>query len=90
MAEEEDEMAKGQRYERGVRRHSYKALPLPFRIRGFLGNRSRDLRFSEFSATEGGPLPGLSRKARPAPLIDHRNRLLLAEYSPTSPPTVMA
>ena len=50
MAKEEEEMAKGQRYERGVRRRSYKALPPPFRIRGFLGNRSRDLRFSELSA----------------------------------------
>ena len=50
-AEEEDEMVKGQRYESGVRRRSYKALPPLFRIRGFLGNRSRDLRFSEFSAT---------------------------------------
>ena len=60
MVEEEDEMAKGQRYERGVRRRSYKALPPPFRILGFLGNRSRDLRFSEFPAIESGPLPGPS------------------------------
>jgi hypothetical protein len=63
MAEEEDEMVKRQRYERGVRRRSYKALPPPFRIRGFLGNRSRDLRFSEFPTTEGGPLPGPSHSS---------------------------
>ena len=68
MAEEEDEMAKGQRYERGVRRCSYKALPPPFRIRGFLGNCSRDLRFSEFSATEGGLLTRPSRS--PAHIAD--------------------
>ena len=44
-------MAKWQRWERRVRRRSYKALPPPFRIRGFLGNHSHDLRLSEFSAT---------------------------------------
>ena len=44
-------MAKWQRWEHGVRQRSYKALPPPFRIRGFLGNRSRYLCFSEFSAT---------------------------------------
>ena len=65
MAKEEEEMTKGQRYERGVRQRGYIALPLPFRILGFLGNRSRDLRFSEFSATEGGPLPGLSHSPNP-------------------------
>ena len=51
-------MAKWQRWERVVRRRSYKALPQPFRIQGFLGNRSRDFCHPEFSATEGGPLPG--------------------------------
>ena len=50
-AEEEDEMAKWKRWERGVRLHSYKALSPPFRIRGFLGNCSHDLCLSEFSAT---------------------------------------
>jgi len=35
MAEEEDEMAKGQRYERGVRWCSYKALPHLFAFKGF-------------------------------------------------------
>ena len=49
MAEEEDEMAKWQRWERGGRQRRYKALSPPFRIQGFLGNRSRDLRRSEFS-----------------------------------------
>jgi len=35
MDEEEDEMAKGRRYERGVRRRSYKALPHLFAFEGF-------------------------------------------------------
>ena len=52
-------MAKGQRCECGVRRHSYKALPPPFRIRGFLGNRFRDLRFSEFPQLKVGRYLGL-------------------------------
>ena len=47
-AKDEDRMAKWRRYERGKRRRSYKALSPPFRIRGFLGNRSCDLRPSEF------------------------------------------
>ena len=48
-AEDEDGMAKWRRYERGMRRHNYKALSPPFRIRGFLGNRSYNLCPSEFS-----------------------------------------
>ena len=35
MAEEEDEMAKWQMWERGVRRRSYKALPHLFAFEGF-------------------------------------------------------
>ena len=34
-AEEEDEMAKWQRWEHGVRRRSYKALPPPLAFKGF-------------------------------------------------------
>ena len=34
-AEEEDEVAKWQRWEHGVRRHSYKALPPLFAFKGF-------------------------------------------------------
>ena len=34
-AEEEDEVAKWQRWERGVRRRSYKALPPLFAFKGF-------------------------------------------------------
>ena len=35
MAEEEDKMAKGQRYEHEVRQRSYKALPHLFAFEGF-------------------------------------------------------
>jgi hypothetical protein len=42
-------VAEWQRWERGMRRRSYKALSPPFRIRGFLGNCSHDLRPYEFS-----------------------------------------
>ena len=64
-AEDEDGMAKWQRYERGMRRRSYKALSPPFRIREFLGNRSRGLRLSEFSNAAYGPLLRLSRNRSP-------------------------
>ena len=62
-------MAKWQRWERGMRRCSYKALSPPFRIRGFLGNRSRDLRLSKFSDAAYGPLPGLLRNRGPCRLF---------------------
>jgi len=42
-----------------------------FHNRGFLGNLSRDLRLSEFSAAAYGPLHGLSR--------NRSRQLLLAE-----------
>jgi len=84
-AEEEDEMTKWQRWERGVRRCSYKALPPPFHIRGFLGNRSHDLRLSEFSATARWAVTWAFAQPRPISPIYHRNWLLLAEYSPISP-----
>ena len=38
--EEEDEVAKWQRWERGVRRRSYKETIPTFRIQGFLENRT--------------------------------------------------
>ena len=88
--EEEDEMAKWQRWERGVRWHSYKALPPPFRIRGLLGNHSHDLCFSEFSATARWAVTWAFAQPRPVSPIYLRNLLWLAEYSPTSPPTVTA
>ena len=53
-------MTKWQRWERGVRRRSFKALPPPFRIRGFLGNHSHDLRPNS-PQQQSGLLPGLSR-----------------------------
>ena len=40
-------------------RHYYKALSPPLCIQGFLGNRSRDLRRSDFSDVVYGPLLGL-------------------------------
>ena len=47
-AEEEDEVAKWQRWERGVRRYSYKALPHLSHSRVF-GKPLHDLRLSAFS-----------------------------------------
>ena len=37
---------KWKRWEWGMRQRRYKVFSPPFRIRGFLGNRSRDLRLS--------------------------------------------
>ena len=42
----------------GVQRRSYKALRQLCHGRGFLGNRSRDLRRSDFSDAAYGPLSG--------------------------------
>ena len=83
-------MAKWQRWECGVRWRSYKALPLSFRIRGFLGNRSHDWRLSEFSATARWAVTWAVAQPWPVSPIYLRNLLQLAEYSPTSPPTVTA
>ena len=63
--EEKDEMAKWQRWERGEQRRSYKALPPPFRIRGFLGNRSTICASLNSPKRRGGPLPGLPRDYNP-------------------------
>ena len=89
-AEEEDEMANLQRWDRGVWRRSYKALPPPFRIQGFLGNRSHDWSLSEFSATSSWAITWAFAQPRPVSPIYLRNLLWLTEYSSTSPPTVMA
>ena len=83
-------MAKWQRWERGVRRRSYKAFPPPFCIRGFLGNHSHDLRLSEFSAIAWWAVTWALAQRRSIPPIYFHNLLRLAEYSPISPPTVMA
>ena len=47
-AKDEDEVVKWQRWERGVRQHSYKALP-HFSHSGVFGKPLHDLRLSEFS-----------------------------------------
>ena len=53
---------KWKRWERGMRRHCYIGLSPPFRIQGFFGNRSRDLRRCDFSDAPNGTLNGLPRK----------------------------
>jgi len=54
-------MAKGQRYECGVWRHSYKALPHLFAFKGFW-ETAPTIGASPISPQQqGGPLPGLSR-----------------------------
>ena len=60
--DKEDDVRK---WERGMRRHCYKALSPFFVIQGFLGNRSRDLRRSEFSDAVCGPLPRPLRNHSP-------------------------
>ena len=75
---------KWKRWERGMRRHIYKALSPPFRIQGFLGNCSRDLRRSEFFDMAYGPLPGLLRNRSPRrPFI-----AAVSCYSLNSPPFI--
>ena len=54
-----------EKWERGMRRHCYKALSPFFVFQGFLGNCSRDLRRSEFSDAVCGPLPGPLRNCSP-------------------------
>ena len=83
-------MAKWQRWECGVWWRSYKALPPPFRIRGFLGNRSHDWRLSEFSATARWVVTWAFAQLQPVSPIYRRNLLLLIEYSLTSLPSIMA
>ena len=81
---------KWNRWERGLRRHYYIGPSPPFRIQGFFGNRSHDLRRSDFSDAANGPLPGLPRKPQPMALIYHCLQLLHAKISPTSPPFIEA
>jgi len=88
--EEEDEVAKWQRWERGVWRRSYIALPPLFRIQGFLGNRFRDLRLSEFSEMAWWAVTWAFAQLQPISPIYRRNLLLLNEYSLTSQSSAMA
>ena len=71
---------KWKRWERGMRRHCCKSLSPPFRIQGFLGNRSRDLRRFDFSDGVCGRLLGLLRNRSPCcPFI-----AAVSCYSPTN------
>ena len=61
-AEEEDEVAKWQRWEREVWQHSYKETVPTFRIQGFLGNHTILIyALSNSPKRRGGPLSGLPR-----------------------------
>ena len=82
VGEEEDEVAEWQRWERGVRRCSYKETIPTFRIQGFLGNRTMICVFLNSSKRRGGPLPGLLRPISP---ILRCNLVLHTDCSPTSP-----
>ena len=64
-AKEEDEMAKWQRWEHGVRRHSYKALPHPFAFEGFWETAPTIGASLNSPQQQGGPLPRLSRNHGP-------------------------
>ena len=61
-AEEEDEVAKWQRWEHGVWRRSYKETIPTFRIQGFLGNRTILIyALPNSPKRRGGPLSRLPR-----------------------------
>jgi len=90
MAKEGDKVAEWQTWERGVRRRSYIALPPLFRIQGFLGNRFRDLRLSEFSEMAWWAVTWAFAQLQPISPIFCHNLLLLTEYSPTSPQSIKA
>ena len=71
-AEEEDEVAKWQRWEHGVWRRSYKETIPTFRIQGFLGNRTLLIcALPNSPKRRGGPLSGLLCNYGPhRPLFD--------------------
>ena len=81
---------KWKRWEWGLRQHYYIGSSTPFRIQGFFGNCSHDLRRCDFSDAANGPLPGLPRKPQPMALIYRCLQLLHAEISPTSLPFIEA
>ena len=58
--EEEDEVAKWQKWERGVRRRSHIALPHSFAFKGFWETISAICASPNSLKWHGGPLPGLS------------------------------
>ena len=69
--EEEDEVTEWPRWERGVRRRSYKDILSTFRIQGFLGNRAMICAFLNSPKRHGGPLPGLLRNYGPYRLFSN-------------------
>ena len=79
MAKDEDEMVKWQRWERGGQRRRYKASFSPFWIRGFLGNRSRDLRVSGFSDAAKWAVMWAFAQPQPMSLIYRCHWLLLTD-----------
>ena len=81
--EEEDEVAEWQRWERGVRRRSYKDTLFTFRIQWFLGNRTMICAFS--NSSKRWAVVWASAQLRPISPILRRNLVLHIEYSPTSP-----
>ena len=85
-AEEEDEVAKWKRWERGVRRRSYKETIPTFRIQGFLGNRTILIcALPNSPKRRGGAVIWASAQLRPISPILRHNLVLHTEYSPTSP-----
>ena len=82
-------MTKWQRWEDGVRRRSYKALPHLLHSRVF-GKPLRDLRLSEFSEMAWWAVIWAFAQLQPISPIYRRNLLLLTEYSSTSSPFVTA
>ena len=64
--EEEDEVTEWPRWERGVRRRSYKDTFPTFRIQGFLGNRTMLIcALPNFPKRRARPLSGLLRNYGP-------------------------
>ena len=71
-AEEEDEVVKWQRWQRIVRRHSYKETVPTFRIQGFLGNRTMLIcTLPNSPKRRAGPLSGLLRNCGPYHLFSY-------------------
>ena len=63
--EEEDEVMEWQRWERGVRQHSYKDTLPTFRIQGFLGNHTMICALPNSPKQRARPLSRLPRNCGP-------------------------
>ena len=82
-------MAKWQRWECGVWWRNYQALPHLLHSRVF-GKPLHDLRLSEFSQQAWWAVTWAFVQLQPASPIFRHNLLLLTEYLPTSPQSIMA